>query len=164
MIKSSARSFDFVRNVLTCSASYLKKASQIGTEEYREVLQYRHDNPGMTIEVMEKKPSANRPASITFVQMEKFISLCRDSEDRLNQFQKIKSLSKIQSSPYSYVKTWFLNNYANYSEQPEFDPDGFVVVKTKSQMEAEKAAVEAQEQNTEEVLVETEAQSEMVAA
>ena len=82
MIKSSARSFDFVRNVLTCSASYLKKASQLGTEEYREVLQYRHDNPGMTIEVMEKKPSANRPASITFAQMEKFISLCRDSEKR----------------------------------------------------------------------------------
>lgn len=104
MIKSSARSFDFVRNVLTCSSAYLKKASQLGTEEYREVLQYRHDNPGMTIEVMEKKPAANRPASITFAQMEKFISLCRDSENRLNQFQKIKSLSKIQSSPYSYVK------------------------------------------------------------
>ena len=144
MIKSSARSFDFVRNVLTCSASYLKKASQLGTEEYREVLQYRHDNPGMTIEVMEKKPAANRPASITFAQMEKFISLCRDSEDRLNQFQKIKSLSKIQSSPYSYVKTWFMNNYANYSEQPEFDPDGFVVVKAKSDMEAETTAKNAE--------------------
>lgn len=144
MIKSSARSFDFLRNVLTCSSSYLKKASQLGTEEYREVLQYRHDNPGMTIEAMEKKPAANRPASITFAQMEKFISLCRDSENRLNQFQKIKSLSKIQSSPYSYVKTWFLNNYANYSEQPEFDEEGFVKVKTKSQIESESVAQKAE--------------------
>lgn len=144
MIKSSARSFDFVRNVLTCTSAYLKKASQLGTEEYREIIQYRHDNPGMTIEVMEKKSAANRPASISFAQMEKFISLCHDSENRLNQFQKIKSLSKIQASPYSYVKTWFLNNYANYSDQPEFDADGFVVVKTKSQMEAEAAAKEAE--------------------
>ena len=159
MIKSSARSFDFLRNVLTCSASYLKKASQLGTEEYREVLQYRHDNPGMTIEVMEKKSAANRPASITFAQMEKFISLCRDSENRLNQFQKIKSLSKIQSSPYSYVKTWFLNNYANYSEQPEFDEEGFVIVKTKSQTESEAVAQKA-ETEAESKIVEAEIQTE----
>lgn len=160
MIKSSARSFDFVRNVLTCTPAYLKKGSQLSTEEYREIIQYRHDNPGMTIEVMEKKPAANRSASISFAQMENFISLCRDGENRLNQFQKIKSLSKIQSSPYSYVKTWFLNNYANYSEQPEFDADGFVIVKTKSEMEAEavaqKAEVEAEAQvaKTEEQLEE----------
>ncbi len=144
MIKASARSFDFIHNVLTCTPAYLKKASQLGTEEYREVLQYRHDNPGMKIEVMDKKPTANRPVSITFAKMEGFISLCRDSENRLNQFQKIKSLSKIQASPYSYVKTWFLNNYANYSEQPKFDTDGFVIVKTKGEMEAEAAAKEAE--------------------
>lgn len=143
MIKSSARSFDFVRLVLTCTPAYLKKASQLGTEEYREVIQYRRDNPDMTIEVMEKKPTSNRPVSISFARMEEFISLCRDSENRLNQFQKIKSLSKIQSSPYSYVKTWFLNNYANYSEQPEFDEEGFVIVKTKNQMEVEAVAKKA---------------------
>ena len=50
MIKSSARSFDFLRNVLTCSASYLKKASQLGTEEYREVLQ-------QAAELMKQHPS-----------------------------------------------------------------------------------------------------------
>ena len=116
----------------------------------------------MTIEVMEKKPAANRPASITFAQMEKYISLCRDSENRLNQFQKIKSLSKIQSSPYSYVKTWFLNNYANYSEQPEFDADGFVKVKTKSQMESEAVAQKA-ETEAEAKIVEAENKTESAA-
>ena len=40
------------------------------------------------------------------------------------------------------MKTWFLNNYANYSEQPTFDADGFVIVKTKSEMEAEMQAKE----------------------
>ena len=49
------------------------------------------------------------------------------------------ALSKIQKSPYNYVKTWFLDNYANYSEQPVFDEDGYVVVKTKAEMENEEA-------------------------
>ena len=30
-----------------------------------------------------------------------------------------------------------MDNYANYSEQPVFDEDGFVAVKTKAEMEAE---------------------------
>ena len=162
MIKSSARSFDFLRNVLTCSASYLKKASQLGTEEYREVLQYRHDNPGMKIEVMEKK-SGNRPVSIPFARMEEFICQCRDSKDRLEAFKKVKALSKIQASPYAYVKTWFLNNYANYSEQPEFDADGFVIVKTRSEMEAEAVAQKA-EAEAEAQVAETEEQFEEIPA
>jgi len=110
MIKTSARSFDFVRNVLICTPAYLKKASQLGTEEYREVIQYRSDNPGMKIEVIEKKPAANRPVSISFAKMENDIGLCDNSKERLEAFRKVRSLSKIQSSPYAYVKTWFLEN------------------------------------------------------
>lgn len=76
-----------------------------------------------------------------------------------------KAPSKVQASPYKYVKTWFLNNYANYSEQPEFDADGFVIVKTKSQMEAEKKiAGKAQEQSFEKAMAEAKAQFEKVVA
>ena len=35
------------------------------------------------------------------------------------------------------MKEWFLTNYANYSENPVFDEEGFVIVKTKAQMEQE---------------------------
>ena len=68
--------------------------------------------------------------------MGEFIAKCRDAEARTARFEQVKALSKVQPSPYAYVKTWFLDNYANYSEQPEFDADGFVIVKTKSEMEA----------------------------
>ena len=43
------------------------------------------------------------------------------------------------------MKKWFLDNYANYSTTPEFDEDGFVIVKTKAQMKAEKEASGAKE-------------------
>ena len=82
--------------------------------------------------------------------MGEFIAKCRDAEARTARFEQIKALSKVQPSPYAYVKTWFLDNYANYSEQPEFDADGFVIVKTKSEMEAEaKATAETEETVTE---------------
>ena len=138
--KIAGYSYDAISNTLTMTAAFAKQASQLNTAEYNIVRQLRNDNPGMKIEKSAAKAPSNRPLNITFAQMEKFISLCRDSENRLNQFQKIKSLSKIQSSPYSYVKTWFMNNYANYSEQPEFDEEGFVIVKTKAEMEAESVA------------------------
>ena len=137
-------SFDPITNVVTCSESFLKKASRLNSPEYNVLKQFRTEIPGLKIEKSEKK-SGNRPLNITFAKMEEYIKNCRDGETRLEAFRKVKSLSKIQSSPYQYVRTWFLDNYANYSEQPTFDADGFVVVKTKSEMEAEKKAQEEAE-------------------
>ena len=134
-------SFDPIENVLTCSASFLKKASRLNSPEYLVLKQFRAEIPGLKIEKGEKK-SGNRPLNITFAKMEEYIKNCRDGETRLEAFNKVKSLSKIQSSPYQYVRTWFLDNYANYSEQPAFDADGFVIVKTKSEMEAERQGKE----------------------
>ena len=137
-------SFDPITNVVTCSESFLKKASRLNSPEYLVLKQFRTEIPGLKIEKGEKK-NGNRPLNITFAKMEEYIKNCRDGETRLEAFRKVKSLSKIQSSPYQYVRTWFLDNYANYSEQPTFDADGFVIVKTKSEMEAEKKAQEEAE-------------------
>ena len=169
--KIAGYSYDPITNSLTMTAAFAKKASQLNTTEYNIVRQLRNDNPGMKIEKSAAKAPANRPLNITFAKMEEYIKQCRDSKDRLEAFKKVKTLSKIQASPYKYVKTWFLNNYANYSEQPEFDADGFVAVKTKSQMEAEAAAMKAQEeaaavqeQSVGTLMAEAKAQFEKVAA
>ena len=143
--KMSGYNYNAITNTLTMTASFAKKASQLNTPEYNTVRQLRLDNPGMKIEKASPKASSNRPVSIPFAKMEDFISLCDNSEERLEVFAKIRALSKIQASPYAYVRKWFLENYANYAEDPEFDANGFVIVKTKSQMEAE-AKAKAQEE------------------
>ena len=88
------------------------------------------------------------------------IALCDNSEERLEVFAKIRALSKIQASPYAYVRKWFLENYANYAEDPEFDANGFVIVKTKSQMEAEKKAKAQEEAKRAEEIAAAETQEE----
>ena len=63
-------SFDPIENVLTCSASFLKKASRLNSPEYLVLKQFRAEIPGLKIEKGEKK-SGNRPLNITFAKMEK---------------------------------------------------------------------------------------------
>ena len=156
--KMTGYNYDAITNTLTMTASFAKKASQLNTPEYHIVRQLRLDNPGMKIEKATPKASSNRPVNLTFAQMEGFIAKCANSEERLNVFEKIKALSKIQASPYAYVRKWFLENYANYSEQPEFDEKGFVIVKTKSQMDAEKKAKAQEEAKRAEEVADAEAQ------
>ena len=146
-MKTAAYSFDAISNTLTCSAAFLKKSSALNRPEYLTVKQLRADNPGMKIVPAEKKAREKRPLNITFQKMEDFIGMCADSANRLEAFRKVRSLSKIQSSPYQYVKIWFLDNYANYSEQPEFDSNGFVIVKTRAEMDAELLARNAESES-----------------
>lgn len=150
--------YDAITNTLTMTASFAKKASQLNTPEYNTVRQLRLDNPGMKIEKAIRKTPSNQPMNATFAQMEGFIAKCANSEERLDVFEKIKALSKIQASPYAYVRKWFLENYANYAEEPQFDTNGFVIVKTKSQMEAEKKAKAQEEAKRAEEVAAAEAQ------
>ena len=148
MKNNTAYAFDALALTLTVTADFAKKASKLGTPEYSVLLQFRKDYPAIKI-VKRTSNSNGNHAGISFKQMEDYIAQCRDSKPRLEVFVKIKSLSKIQSSPYAYVKEWFLNNYANYSEQPEFDDKGFVIVKTKAEIEAEEKAKESADTNDE---------------
>ena len=132
--------YDALEDALIITESFAKRASVLHSAEYEIIREFRATHPGRPINLAEKKTSNNRPLKLSFKQMGEFIAKCRDAEARTARFEQVKALSKVQPSPYAYVKTWFLDNYANYSEQPEFDADNFVIVKTKSEMEAEAKA------------------------
>ena len=132
---STARhSFNPLTFTLTVSPAFLKNASRMDSEEFKIIQKLRTDYGMITIQ--EEKRTTHRAPSLKFSQIERHIKLCRNAQERLEQFEKIKALSQIQTSPYKYVVNWFLDNYANYAEKPEFDADGFVIVKTKDEMEA----------------------------
>lgn len=132
--------YDALNDTLTITEAFAKRASVLHSAEYEIIREFRATHPGRPINLADKKTSNNHPLKLSFKQMGEFIAKCRDAEARTARFEQVKALSKVQPSPYAYVKTWFLDNYANYSEQPEFDAEGFVIVKTKSEMEAEAKA------------------------
>lgn len=142
----SKYNYDVQTNTLTMSPAFAKQASRYGTPEYNLVMQLRHDYPGLQVEVEASKKTTH--GGLSFEQMENHIQHCKDADKRICAFEKVKELSKSQVNPYAYVKKWFMENYANYSETPELDDENFVVVKTKKEVEAEKVAAANAEKTT----------------
>ncbi len=149
-MKKSIYNFDPINNTLFITAGFKKAASKFGTPEYNIILQLRRDYPDMKIEHMNDPVKNTTACKLTYNQMKQFIGQCRDSEERMAIYNRVFALSQAQRSPYHYMKTWFLKNYANYSENPTFDDDHYVIVKTKAQVEAEKKETAAQSQVSEE--------------
>ena len=136
-------SYNPMTNTLSLSESFVKKASRLGTAEYKMVLQYQKDHPDLKMVEMEKKPSEHKRDAITYTRMEQTIKLCRDSEARMKQYERMRTWAEIQDAPFLKLKAWFLNNYANYDSMDDIDDEGFFLPKTKAVVEAEKKAREA---------------------
>ena len=136
-------SYNPMTNTLSLSESFVKKASRLGTAEYKMVLQYQKDHPDLKMVEMEKKPSEHKRDAVTYTRMEQTIKLCRDSEARMKQYERMRTWADIQDAPFLKLKAWFLNNYANYDSMDDIDEDGFFIPKTKAEVEAEKKAREA---------------------
>lgn len=140
-------SYNPMTNTLSLSESFVKKASRLGTPEYKMVLQYQKDHPDLKMVEMEKKPSEHKRDAVTYTRMEQTIKRCRDSEARMKQYERMRTWAEIQDAPFLKLKAWFLNNYANYDSIDDIDDEGFFLPKTKAEVkaEAEKKAKEAQD-------------------
>lgn len=138
-------SYNPMTNTLSLTASFVKKASRLGTAEYKTVLQYKKDYPDLEI-VELKKDNEHKRDAVTYTRMEQTIMRCRDSEARMKQYKQMRTWADIQDAPFLKLKAWFLNNYANYDSMDDIDEDGFFIPKTKVEVkaEAEKKATEAQ--------------------
>ena len=139
-------SYNPMTNTLSLSESFVKKSSRLGTAEYKMGLQYQKDHPDLKMVEMEKKPSEHKRDAVTYTRMEQTIKLCRDSEARLKQYERMRTWAEIQDASFLKLKAWFLNNYANYDSMDDIDEEGFFIPKTKEQVkaEAEKKAKEAE--------------------
>ena len=126
-------SIDFTTNTITVTKKFLEQASMMGSEAFNIMMQLRQ----MNMIIITKAPAKRKNAQLTYSKMEKFISLLEEADKYKAEFAAVKNESTAQNMPYVYVQKWFLEHYANYSAQPKFDGDGFVIVKTKREMEAE---------------------------
>lgn len=145
--------YDAINNILTISRAFEKRAMNPDTIEYALYYKFRRDIPDATI-IVDEKNKAQRDVSTK--EMESYIKRCNNPALRLKEFNRQMVFSKVQRHPVKYMQNWFHENYANYSDTPEYE-DGFVIVKTKAQMEAEiasAAAKDATEQDSETKMIE----------
>ena len=116
--------YDAINNTVTISASFAKKASQVGSDEYDIMLKLRKDYPNLKV-VKEEKTAKKQ---LTYKEMAEFISLHRNGDELKKAFEATKTLSRFHSMPYTFVKAWFEKAFPYFKNGSyEMDAEGFIV-------------------------------------
>ena len=109
-----------VSNTIEVTKKYAKAAGVLNSPEYKELLALRRDYPTFPIVVREIKRKVGKKTykNLTIVKMRELVTDWegKDSE-AVKQFEKVVAISRVQSGPYAYVKTWFIKNYKDRLEE-----------------------------------------------
>ena len=71
--------------------------------------------------------SCNPAKGLTYANMERYIRVFKNADELLEQFENVKELAAAQSNPYMYVKQWFISQFPNYKELPDFSNLNMIV-------------------------------------
>ena len=114
MTKSQQYEVDFINSKIILTKKFYKAATTLNSPEYTTLMQLRRDNPGFAVELREikKKEGKQSYRNLTYANMRNYIiTLEGEESENLKEFDKVLKLSKVQTGPYAYVKTWFLKKY-----------------------------------------------------
>ena len=109
---------DFTKMTLTMTADFADNAYDPTTKEYEILTRLKKDFPNLRIvRKTHRSPKTANPAKgLTYERMEKYIRLHENADELLDLFQKVQSAGR----GYPYVKAWFVNQFPNYNDIPNF--------------------------------------------
>ena len=118
---------DFTKMTLTMTADFADKAYDPTTEEYEILTRLQRDFPRLrVVRKTHRSPKTANPAKgLTYERMEKYINLHENADELLDLFQKVQSAGR----GYTYVKAWFIKQFPNYKNVPDFKDGKLRVVK-----------------------------------
>lgn len=117
MSKSNGYKIDWNRNTITMTKSFAAKASQIGTNEYEQLMNARANG----FHVVEKwyKPRKACPTRLTYKKMRNYIATRPDADAKLEEFKKVIEKSKSYHNSYEYVRQWFIKEFPDHVKSLE---------------------------------------------
>ena len=109
---------DFTKMTLTMTADFADKAYDPTTEEYEILTRLQRDFPRLrVVRKTHRSPKTANPAKgLTYERMEKYINLHENADELIDLFQKVQSAGR----GYPYVKAWFIKQFPNYKNVPDF--------------------------------------------
>jgi hypothetical protein len=113
---------DFVNNTLTMTKAFEDAASNPTSQEYKLLQQIRADFPGLTIirKTRRAPKKARHTKNLTYANMEKYMSVFKNSVELLAQFEVVKECSKQQPSPYQVCAGLVQGPVPQLQGQPDF--------------------------------------------
>ena len=117
-LRSANYRIDFTKMTLTMTADFALKAYDPTTEEYEILTRLQKDFPRLrVVRKTHRSPKTANPAKgLTYERMEKYIRLFDNADELMDLFQKVKSADR----GYQFVKAWFVKQFPNYKNIPEF--------------------------------------------
>lgn len=102
---------------IVCSKAFLKKASKVGTDEYKALLKARHDFPDYDTVTNEPKRAEAKMSmkGLTSEFMELYIikNYGLESQD-YTSYQGMKAICDDTKNSYMTMRTWFTKKYPNW--------------------------------------------------
>ena len=110
MTKNNNYSIDFINSKVIVTKKFVKEASTLGTESFKEMMELKTTFPTFTFEVKEiqKKENKKTYKGLTVIRMTATLEVLKGS-DISKDFQKKISVYKNQRSKYALVKKYFLS-------------------------------------------------------
>lgn len=128
--KINGYKIDFITETLILNYKFAEAAEKYGSPEYKLLQSIKKDFPNITVVVKSgrEQKTARYNKNLKYENMEKYIRCFDNSEVLLKRFETVKKMSKTLKSPYKFVCDWFVAQFPEYKEIPEFE-DNLTVVK-----------------------------------
>lgn len=112
-------------NEVTVTKDFERKARIFGTEEYKKWRELLADIPEakMVTKTIKRKSDKKTYKNLTYNNIKRFLEVQENSEELLKEYQLEKNKSIIQSSPYHYIQSWFINKFRDYDKYVEIFSD-----------------------------------------
>lgn len=121
---------DYMTNTLIMNYKFSQAAEVYGSKEYRIIQGIKRDYPDINICVQSgrEQNTTRYNKNLKYENMEKYIRCFDNSDVLLKRFETVKKMSATLKSPYKFVCDWFVAQFPDYKEIPEFE-DNLTVVK-----------------------------------
>ena len=134
------------KNTIEITKTFAQKAARVGSPEYFELLEVRHNFPKFKVVVNQTK-SKDSFKGLTYAYMEKYI-LAHDDKEGSNMaiFNELRGKStaadeaQADSLTYGEIKLWFLDTYPAIKNFHESRADRIKAIKEKQKKAAEEKA------------------------
>ena len=141
---------NFTNNTITVNYTFKKASEEYGTPEYRLLKDILADFPTMTIIVKSgrEKKSPSKFKNLTYKKMREYISVLDNAEEMNAVMDTIEIQSKGQSSPYKFVRDWFMEQFPNYRNIPKLRNRKLVYEKKEEKPKARIIRISVTEEET----------------
>ena len=110
--------YDFANKAIVGTKTSIARANKGLNPEYADLTQKLAAHPDFVVKekVIDYKHDRKTYSKLTLQRMHDYISLLPNSEERLAEFDAIKTIAEARGAKYPLTKKWFLNTYPEFKE------------------------------------------------